>query len=193
MLQVVERIDNNLVGESNELNLETNLLEDTVLIAHDLSPANTVHFKEQRIAGFVTDAGGPTSHTAILGRSLAIPSVIGLRNARDLISENEWVIVDGINGVLIINPDDTVLAEYRGRHARIQKPQTRAQQAQKLPPPPPKTASTSNCWPTSNQPKTSTISTAPAPTAWACSAANTFISTATPCPPKTSNTKFTAR
>ena len=125
MLQVVERIHNNLVGQSNELNLETNLLEDTVLIAHDLSPADTVHFKEQRIAGFVTDAGGPTSHTAILGRSLDIPSVIGLRNARDLISENEWVIVDGINGVLIINPDDTVLAEYR-RHMREYKNRKRA-------------------------------------------------------------------
>mgnify|MGYP003600436822 FL=1 len=125
MLQVVERIHNNLVGQSNELNLETNLLEDTVLIAHDLSPADTVHFKEQRIAGFVTDAGGPTSHTAILGRSLDIPSVIGLRNARDLISENEWVIVDGINGVLIINPDDTVLAEYRG-HKNKNKNRKRA-------------------------------------------------------------------
>ena len=125
MLQVVERIHNNLVGQSNELNLETNLLEDTVLIAHDLSPADTVHFKEQRIAGFVTDAGGPTSHTAILGRSLDIPSVIGLRNARDLISENESVIVDGINGVLIINPDDTVLAEYRG-HMREYKNRKRA-------------------------------------------------------------------
>ncbi len=125
MLQVVERIHNNLVGQSNELNLETNLLEDTILIAHDLSPADTVHFKEQRIAGFVTDAGGPTSHTAILGRSLDIPSVIGLRNARDLISENEWVIVDGINGVLIINPDDTVLAEYR-RHMREYKNRKRA-------------------------------------------------------------------
>ncbi|HRL33505.1 MAG TPA: phosphoenolpyruvate--protein phosphotransferase [Neisseria sp.] len=125
MLQVVERIHNNLVGQSNELNLETNLLEDTVLIAHDLSPADTVHFKEQRIAGFVTDAGGPTSHTAILGRSLDIPSVIGLRNARDLISENEWVIVDGINGVLLINPDDTVLAEYRG-HMREYKNRKRA-------------------------------------------------------------------
>lgn len=115
MLQVVERIHNNLIGQSNELNLHTNLLDDTVLIAHDLSPADTVHFKEQRIAGFVTDAGGSTSHTAILGRSLDIPSVIGLHNARNLISEDEWVIVDGINGILIINPDELVLAEYRQR------------------------------------------------------------------------------
>ena len=115
MLQVVERIQKNLAGQSPEINLETNLLEDTVLIAHDLSPADTVFFKDQRIEGFVTDMGGPTSHTAILGRSLNIPSVVGLGNARQLISENEYVIVDGIGGVLIIDPDELVLAEYRRR------------------------------------------------------------------------------
>lgn len=113
MLQVVKRIHNNLIGQGNELNLEADLLDDTVLIAHDISPADTVHLKDQRIAAFVTDLGGPTSHTAILGRSLDIPSVIGLHHARNLITENEWVIVDGINGVLIINPDEIVLAEYR--------------------------------------------------------------------------------
>ena len=113
MLQVVRRIHNNLVGQSNEINLADNLFDDTVLIAHDLSPADTVLFKEQHITAFVTDAGGPTSHTAILGRSLDIPSVIGLHNARKLITENEIVIVDGINGILIIDPDEVVLNEYR--------------------------------------------------------------------------------
>ena len=113
MLQVVRRIHNNLVGQSNDLNLNDGLFEDTILIAHDLSPADTVLFKEQKITAFVTDAGGPTSHTAILGRSLDIPSVIGLHNARKLITENETVIVDGINGVLIIEPDEVVLNEYR--------------------------------------------------------------------------------
>ncbi|WP_165009075.1 phosphoenolpyruvate--protein phosphotransferase [Neisseria yangbaofengii] len=113
MLQVVQRIHNHLVGQGNELNLANNPFEDTILIAHDLSPADTVLFKEQHITAFVTDAGGPTSHTAILGRSLDIPSVIGLHNARKLITENEIVIVDGINGILLINPDDVVLAEYR--------------------------------------------------------------------------------
>ncbi|MCP1772704.1 phosphotransferase system enzyme I (PtsI) [Neisseria perflava] len=113
MLQVVQRIHNHLVGQSNELTLVNNPFEDTILIAHDLSPADTVLFKEQHITAFVTDIGGPTSHTAILGRSLDTPSVIGLHNARKLITENEVVIVDGINGVLIIAPDDVVLNEYR--------------------------------------------------------------------------------
>ena len=129
MLQVVERIHNNLAGQGNELNLEGNLLDDTVLIANDISPADTVYFKDQRIAAFATDAGGSTSHTAILGRSLNIPSVIGLHNARKLISENEWVIVDGINGVLIINPDETVLAEYR---ARAREYRARARELNKI-------------------------------------------------------------
>ncbi|MDO5356723.1 MAG: phosphoenolpyruvate--protein phosphotransferase [Conchiformibius sp.] len=115
MLQVVERIQKNLIGQSTEINLDANLLDDTVLIAHDLSPADTVFFKDQRIEGFVTDMGGPTSHTAILGRSLNIPSVIGTGNARQLIREHEWVIVDGSNGTLIINPDEIVLAQYRRR------------------------------------------------------------------------------
>lgn len=124
MLQVAERIHNNLAGQGNELNLDGSLLDDTVLVAHDISPADTVYFKEQRVTAFVTDAGGPTSHTAILGRSLNIPSVIGLHNARKLISENEWVIADGINGVLIINPDELVLNEYRAR-AREYRARTR--------------------------------------------------------------------
>ncbi|MFC3873828.1 phosphoenolpyruvate--protein phosphotransferase [Neisseria musculi] len=124
MLQVAGRIHNRLAGQGNELNLEGSLLGDTVLVANDISPADTVYFKEERVAAFVTDIGGPTSHTAILGRSLNIPSVIGLHNARKLISENEWVIVDGINGILIINPDEPVLKEYRAR-AREYRARTR--------------------------------------------------------------------
>ena len=102
MLQVSERLQRNLIGQSTEINLDANLLDDTILITHDLSPADTVYFKDQRIEGFVTDIGGPTSHTAILGRSLNIPSVVGLGNARSLISEHEWVIIDGMIGFIRI-------------------------------------------------------------------------------------------
>ena len=101
------------------------MLDDTILITHDLSPADTVYFKDQRIEGFVTDIGGPTSHTAILGRSLNIPSVVGLGNARSLISEHEWVIIDGMTGVLIINPDELVLSEYK-RSLKAYRSQQRA-------------------------------------------------------------------
>jgi phosphoenolpyruvate-protein phosphotransferase (PTS system enzyme I) len=116
MLQVVERIFKNLIGLSTEVVAEAEEFEeDTILVAHDLSPADTVFFKDSRIAAFVTDAGGPTSHTAILGRSLDIPSVIALGYARELINEDELIIVDGTMGVVIIAPDNVILKEYRRR------------------------------------------------------------------------------
>ncbi len=124
MLQVAERIYQNLMGQNTDFLPDTETEDDIILIAHDLSPADAVYFKEHRIAGFATDAGGPTSHTAILGRSLDMPSVIGLYNARDLISQDEWIIVDGLSGVLIINPDDLILSEYRKRD-RVYRSQRR--------------------------------------------------------------------
>ncbi|PIT13720.1 phosphoenolpyruvate--protein phosphotransferase [Snodgrassella alvi] len=116
MLQVVERIFKNLIGLSTEVVTEAeDFEEDTILVAHDLSPADTIFFKDSRIAAFITDAGGPTSHTAILGRSLDIPSVIALGYARELINEDELIIVDGTMGVVIIAPDNIILKEYRRR------------------------------------------------------------------------------
>lgn len=124
MLQVGERIFKNLRGHEIELSLENDLFDDTILIAHDISPADTIFFKDSRVAAFVTDVGGPTSHTAILARSLEIPSVIALHNARQIVQEDEWIIVDGIDGVLIIDPDETILAEYRKR-AKLYRSQKR--------------------------------------------------------------------
>ncbi|MCP2040540.1 phosphotransferase system enzyme I (PtsI) [Neisseria sp. HSC-16F19] len=115
MLQVVERIYKNLRGLETELEIVEDGEDDIILLAHDLAPADTVYFKNSQIAAFVTDVGGQTSHTAILGRSLDMPSVIALGHARDLVREDEWVIVDGTAGVLIVAPDDVVLAEYRQR------------------------------------------------------------------------------
>lgn len=117
MLQVVERVFKNLMGiDTNDFVPEQeDLFEDTVLIAADLSPADTVFFKDNRIAAFVTDFGGASSHTAILGRGLNMPSIISMRHACDLIAENEVVIVDGIDGVLILQPDEFLLKEYRRR------------------------------------------------------------------------------
>ncbi|TSE29011.1 Phosphoenolpyruvate-protein phosphotransferase [Tepidimonas thermarum] len=83
-----------------------------VLVAHDLVPADMLHFKQGVFAGFVTDVGGKTSHTAIVARSLDIPAVVGARNASQLVQQDDWVIVDGDAGVLIVNPTPMVLAEY---------------------------------------------------------------------------------
>jgi phosphotransferase system enzyme I (PtsI) len=86
-----------------------------ILVAHDLSPADVVQFKQHQFASFITDLGGTTSHTAVVARSLAIPSIVALHRARQLIRENELIIVDGSQGVVIVDPDDHVLGEYRLR------------------------------------------------------------------------------
>ncbi len=90
-----------------------------IVVAHDLSPADMLIFKRHRFGGFVTDVGGVTSHTAIVARSLGIPAIVGLHHARDAIAEGETLIVDGERGLLIVNPDPLVLAEYRARQAEL--------------------------------------------------------------------------
>lgn len=83
-----------------------------VLIAHDMSPADMLQFKQSLFAGFATDVGGRTSHTAIVARSMDIPAVVGARSASQLIQQDDWVIIDGDAGVLIVDPSPIILAEY---------------------------------------------------------------------------------
>jgi phosphotransferase system enzyme I (PtsI) len=83
-----------------------------VLIAHDLSPADMLQFKQSVFAGFVTDVGGKTSHTAIVARSMDIPAVVGARSASHVIRQDDWVIIDGDAGVVVVDPSPTVLVEY---------------------------------------------------------------------------------
>ncbi|MBL8511357.1 MAG: phosphoenolpyruvate--protein phosphotransferase, partial [Betaproteobacteria bacterium] len=112
--QIAERILAALAGQGGvvpeKLRERT---EDTILVARDLSPADVILFKDHHVASFVTDLGGSTSHTAILARSLGIPAIVGLHTTRELIHEDELIIVDGTQGVIIVEPDDMVLAEYR--------------------------------------------------------------------------------
>lgn len=84
-----------------------------VLVARDLSPADTLQFRRGMFAGFVTDVGGKTSHTAIVARSLGIPAVVGTRRASEAAPAGEWVIIDGDAGVVIISPTPAELSEYR--------------------------------------------------------------------------------
>src|SRR6185312_13070797 len=84
-----------------------------ILVARDLSPADVLLFREHPFASFITDLGGATSHTAIVARSMNIPAIVALHGARALIHEDELIVVDGTQGVVIVNPDRSVLAEYR--------------------------------------------------------------------------------
>ncbi len=147
--QVVERILRHMQGvvspiadsakrtkrESKQRNGQQDLLlDDTIdvpliLVAHDLSPADMMQFKQSVFAGFVTDVGGKTSHTAIVARSMNIPAVVGARAASTLMRQDDWVIIDGDAGVVIVDPSPIILAEYgfkqrqgeleRGRLARL--------------------------------------------------------------------------
>ncbi|MEY3872315.1 MAG: phosphoenolpyruvate--protein phosphotransferase [Pseudomonadota bacterium] len=124
--QVVERILRHMKGVASPVLPQTPssrklqqdlLLDDTmdvplILVAHDMSPADMLQFKQSLFVGFATDVGGRTSHTAIVARSMHIPAVVGARSASQLIKQDDWVIIDGDAGVLIVDPSPIILAEY---------------------------------------------------------------------------------
>jgi phosphotransferase system enzyme I (PtsI) len=112
VVQVVERVLTVLLGHPGPA-LAHHPEQRTILVAHDLSPADMIRYKKHAFAAFLTDLGGATSHSAIVAKSLNIPAVVALHNGRSLIRENEWLIVDGARNVVIVNPDRTVLDEYR--------------------------------------------------------------------------------
>jgi len=114
VVQVVERVVKVLLGHPSQVAVKEQE-SAIILVAHDLSPADAIQFKQHRFAAFITDVGGATSHTAILARSLNIPSIVALQKARDLIRDGELIIVDGNQGVVITSPDKDTLAEYKLR------------------------------------------------------------------------------
>jgi phosphotransferase system enzyme I (PtsI) len=89
--------------------------EPAIFVAHDIAPGDMLALKSA--LGFAIDLGGTTSHTAILARSMNVPAVVGLHCASELVADNEWLILDGETGLLIVAPDESVLAEYRHRQA----------------------------------------------------------------------------
>ena len=108
--QVCETLIKYLIGhESKQLSSDKN----RIIVAHDISPADDLKFKNSNNIAFVTDIGGTTSHTAILAKSINIPSVVGTQNAKNLISNGDNLIVDGDHGCVIINPTDEVINEYK--------------------------------------------------------------------------------
>jgi phosphotransferase system enzyme I (PtsI) len=121
IVQVVERILKVLLGKSRKITRRKEVADgDLIIVAHDLSPADTIQFKQLKIGGFVTDLGGATSHTAIVARSLAIPAVVGLHHARPMLRDDDLLIIDGSRGVLIVDPDARVLEEYRLRKSEME-------------------------------------------------------------------------
>ena len=131
VVQVVERVIKVLLGRdqlaASEKKLQARQERAMILVAHDVSPADAIQFKHHQFAAFITDVGGVTSHTAILARSLNIPSIVALQRARDLIDDGELMIVDGAAGVVIVNPDPEVLSEYQLKQNQWQLAQQKLQ------------------------------------------------------------------
>ncbi|MBA4142616.1 MAG: phosphoenolpyruvate--protein phosphotransferase [Nitrosospira sp.] len=120
VIQVVERVLKVLLGHPGYIPAPPKRDGDSILVAHDLSPADVIQYKQQSFNAFLTDLGGLTSHTAIVARSLNIPSIVALHHARRLIRDNDILIIDGSQGVAIVDPDEHVLSEYRLRHSQLE-------------------------------------------------------------------------
>lgn len=125
VVHVVNRIQRILLKQSPLKHEELDSrLSGHVVLSDDLTPADTVLMQHLGIAAFATEYGGPTSHTAILARSLGIPSIVGLHQARRYVRENDLVIVDGVRGIMLVAPDESSLAYYRARREADQRYQS---------------------------------------------------------------------
>ena len=113
--QVVDRVLRILLATGEEHDQISDALDGQIVIASDLTPADTVLLRHNRVAAFVTNQGGPISHTAILARNLEIPAIVAVHNATRYIRDGEEIIVDGKLGVIVIAPEKAVVAEYRQR------------------------------------------------------------------------------
>ena len=116
---IEQRILRNLTGRGTEA--LSQIKEEVIVVAHDLSPADTAQMAKDKITAFVTDMGGKTSHTAIMARSLEIPAVVGSEIATHSINTGDTVIVDGITGVVVVNPSPEIIQEYMDRNRTRQR------------------------------------------------------------------------
>lgn len=114
-----KRLLSNLEG--NKKDFLASIKRPSLLVAHDLFPSDTIALPENQILGFCTDIGGKTSHTALLAQSLNIPAVVGLSTASKDVANGDTLIIDGENGLLVINPDRYTLANYRQIKRELKK------------------------------------------------------------------------
>src|SRR6266852_9877679 len=120
---VADRVQTNLQGIAHHDLSE--IKHDVVILADDLTPSDTIHFNRRPIVGFATEAGGRTSHTSIIAKSLFIPAVIGVPRLTKIIDNDEIVIVDGYEGLLLVNPTQAMISEYQARVVRHEEAEQR--------------------------------------------------------------------
>ncbi len=112
------RVLRNLLGRKRKS--LSDLKEEVIVVAYDLSPSDTALMHKERVMGFVTDVGGKTSHTAIMARALEIPAVVGLKDITTQVNPGDRLIIDGTNGAVIINPDEEILNRYQQEKIEIE-------------------------------------------------------------------------
>ncbi len=115
---VTERILRKLSGKPHQSLSEID--KRVIIVAHDLSPADTTELNIGRVMGFITDVGGRTSHTAIMAQALEIPAVVGLESATDAVADGDLLIVDGSTGVVVVNPDDSAIIYYQEKKLQLE-------------------------------------------------------------------------
>ena len=121
--QVGERILKILMGTATtlpELEVDVDGISspNIIVVAHDISPADMLQFRNRAFAGFITDQGGQNSHTSIVARSLDIPAAVGMGHASLLIKQDDWIIIDGVAGVVIVDPSPLILQRFREQQAQ---------------------------------------------------------------------------
>ncbi len=138
ILQVGERILKVLTGSAGSLPATEpaapgDYAPQMIVVAHDISPADMLQFRDRAFVGFVTDLGGQNSHTAIVARSLDIPAAVGMANASSLISEDDWIIIDGDAGIVIVDPAPVVLEQYRSAQTKLLRERKKLGKLKKTP------------------------------------------------------------
>jgi phosphotransferase system enzyme I (PtsI) len=130
--QVAERVIKAINSQKDTLETEflpsSDVGVESIIVAHDIAPHDMLRFKDHAFTGFVTDLGGKTSHTAIVARSMEIPAVVGVRHASEMIRHGDWLILDGEQGVVVVAPDEQLLAEYRKLQGQAAKDARKLQQ-----------------------------------------------------------------
>lgn len=121
---VINLIQKMLYDQKYEVEKEIQTLRGSIIVADDLTPADTVVLQHQSIAGFITELGGPLSHTAIIAKSLGIPAIVGVQDARQLLKNNEQIIIDGVEGMILAGVDEKTIREYKHKR-KVQRDERR--------------------------------------------------------------------
>lgn len=111
----INDVKNRVIRNLKKEKLVSKVEENSIIIAHELTPADTILFSKRKVLGYATDKGGTTSHAAIISRALRVPAVVGMKDISKSISSGDFVIIDGFNGIIINHPSDKTIASYKKR------------------------------------------------------------------------------